>query len=196
MTTSQLINQIDQFGVDIQRLVTRLSELGYIFERPEDVLPGPEAEAAEAIARIETEIGLIPLAIKLFWLRVGSVDLSGFHPDWVGCDYPDPLIVFPPSYALYELDEFLEDRNERIAAGQPYVISVSPDFLHKANVSGGLPYSVSVPAEKDDPPLNCEWHQVSFMEYLHLALKFGGFPGLERTPEHTWPVLGINRVCI
>lgn len=192
MVKDVLSTQIEQIGSEIQRLITRLSSLGYVFECPEDMLPGVEPGTEEAIARIEAEIGAIPLAIKLFWLKVGSVDLSGAHPGWDGCEYPDPLIVFPPSYALYEVEDFLIDREEgRIASHELCEIPVAPDFLHKANVSGGPPYSVSVPAMADDPPLNGEWHNVSFMTYLWLALQSGGFPGLERNPDHTWPVASL-----
>src|SRR5262249_23637099 len=100
-----LEQRIETVGDRIRVLVTRLQALGFQFERPAAVLPGPESGAAAAIARIEREIGALPEALKLFWQRVGSVDLCGSHPQWDGCEYPDPLVVYPPSVAVEELDE-------------------------------------------------------------------------------------------
>jgi hypothetical protein len=145
------------------------------------VFPGPEAGAGDVIAWIEREFGPVPLATKLFWLRVGSVDLCGSHPNWTGCEYPDPLVVNPPSHSV-EVEE------RRINPEWVFRIPVAPDFYHKEGVSGGMWYSVGVPAIADDPPLNDEWHHTSFLSYLELAIQWGGFPGLERCPQHTWPI--------
>jgi hypothetical protein len=140
---------------------------------------------------------VLPLALKLFWQRVGSVDFCGAHPDWELLPehpdfepdlYSDPLVVAPPSVALEELDEFLADKEERLKCNVPYLVPVAPDFYHKADVSGGMFYNISVPAIADDPPLNDEWHKTTFINYLELTVKWAGFPGLERCPGHTWPI--------
>jgi hypothetical protein len=182
---------IDAAGASIHILVNRLAEWGFQFERPAEVFPGPEENAAAVIARIEREVGMLPLAVKLFWLRVGSVDLCGCHPDWQGCVYPDPLLVYPPSVANQELDEFLADKEERLRCDFPYIVPVAPDAKHKAGESGGMWYNLSVPAVADDPPLNDEWHHTTFVGYLQLAVQWGGFPGLCRCPGHTWPVAAL-----
>jgi len=154
------------------------------------VLPGPELDAAKAIEHIESEVGPLPLSLKLFWLRVGSVNFCGEHPEWqLGSnDYPDPVFVAPPSVAVEELEEFLSDKEERLRCNFPYVVPVAPDFHHKANVSGGTSYNISVPAIGDDPPLNDEWHKTTFLNYLEIAVKWAGFPGLERCQRHNWPI--------
>lgn len=172
----------------IRGIVDNLRTLGYVFARPHDVLPGPEPDAHAAIARIEREVGAVPLALKLFWTRIGSVDLSGHHPDWQDCEYPDPLIVYPPSAAIYEWDDVLADREDFEQFGNRYVIPVAPDAYCKANVSGGMLYNISVPAVAEDPPLNEEPHETTFLSYLELAVGLGGFPGLEGSPGHTWPL--------
>jgi hypothetical protein len=158
----------------------------------DEVFPGPDAQAPEAIRRIEESVGTLPLALKLFWLGVGSVNLSGRHPDWNGCEYLNQLIIFPPTYALYELDEFLSDQDERIRHGIPYSVPVAPDVYHKANVSGGLPYSLAVPATTDDPPLNNASPALSFLKHIEHALEHGGFPGLAACPQHNWPVSALQ----
>ncbi|WP_374335965.1 hypothetical protein [Methyloversatilis sp.] len=181
--------RIDALGQRIAALIDRLGASGYIFERPDEVFPGPDLGAAEAIRRIESTVGKLPLALKLFWLRVGSVDLSGSHPDWRASGYLDQLVVFPSAYAVAELDEYLDDQEERDSHDAPYVVvPIAPDYFHKANVSGGLPYSVSIPAVADDPPLNGTPTPETLLEHVSNALRFGGFPGLASCPGHTWPV--------
>lgn len=190
MTLERRINSV---GDSIRLLVKRLAERGFDFERPAEVFPGPERGAAEAIARIEREVGGVPLAMKLFWQNVGSVDLCGFHPEWQGCDNPDALVVFPPSVAIDELDEFLSDKEERLRHRFPYLIPIAPDDLHKIHVSGGMWCNVSVPAVADDPPLNDEWHRTTFVAYLEEAIRWAGFPGLWDCQKHSWPIEELTR---
>lgn len=184
-------SRIAEMGRALHRIVRNLGELGFRFTRPGEALPGPQQGTEQAIARIEREIGELPLAIKLFWSRIGSVDLSGQHPEWTGAGFPDPLIVYPPSVAISELEEFIADREERLDSGLPYVVPVAPDALHKADVSGGMWYNLSVPAGADDPPLNDEPHNTTFLGYLGIAIEFGGFPGLQNSPSHRWPIAAI-----
>jgi len=182
-------------GEQIAKIAKRLPALGYQFQRPSAAFPGPEPGTEEAIARIEREAGRLPLALKIFWRRVGSADFTARHRSsrpveypWAGCEYPDPLVVYPPSVAIAELDAFLGDREERMRCNFPYLIPVAPDDVHKDNVSGGMWYNLSVPAVADDPPLNDEWHKTTFVNYLELIVLWGGFPGLERCPQHNWPL--------
>jgi hypothetical protein len=188
-----LESRINAIGGSIRFLVKRLGEGGFQFERPAGAFRSPEAGAAAAIARIEREAGRVPLALKLFWCQVGSVDLCGSHPEWGGCDYPDPLVVYPPSAAIQELDEFLADKEERLRRNFPYLIPIAPDNYHKENVSGGMWYNVSVPAVADDPLLNDEWNHTTLVGYLELAVQWAGFPGLSRCPGHSWPVADLVR---
>jgi hypothetical protein len=175
-------------GNSIRDLVARLNKCGFRFEHPDAVFPGPERHVTAAIARIERNVGTLPLALKLFWTHVGSVDLCGYHPDWEGCDYPDPLVVYPPAVAIQELEEFLADKKVRSRQNFPYLLPIAPDSVHKAGDSGGMWYNLSVPAVADDPPLNAECHRTTFMAYLELAVKWACFPGLSRSPGHSWPV--------
>lgn len=177
-----LQSRVEHLGSQIESLCERLATAGYVFQYPDEVFPGPEANAVDVISRIEREAGEVPLGLKLFWLHVGSVNLCGAHPIWGGCEYPDPLVVYPPSVALADLDEFREEPEGA------FLIPIAPDDFHKADVSGGMFYNVSVPALGDDPPLNDERHEVSFLTYLEIALRSAGFPGLERCGGHTWPV--------
>jgi hypothetical protein len=57
-----LETRIDWIGHGIRILVKNLAELGYQFERQAEVFPGPEPGTADAIGRIEREIGAVRLA--------------------------------------------------------------------------------------------------------------------------------------
>jgi len=186
-------SHIDGLGQRLSALVCRLRSLGYHFDRPDEVFPGPDPDAPGAIQRIEKVAGQLPLALKLFWLRVGSVDLSGHHPEWQETGYLDQLVILPPTYALFELDEYLTDKEARDHDNDPYTLPIAPDYFHQANVSGGLPYSIAVPAAADDPPLLHTPSTETFLEHISNALQFGGFPGLEDCPGHSWPLAKLRQ---
>lgn len=192
MTSVQPEHRIELVRESLYSIVTNLRALGYRFEDPSRVLPGPEPGTGGDIQKIEREIGALPAALKSFWTIIGSVGLSGSHPDWDGCEYPDPLIIYPPSVAIQELDEFLADREERERCNFPYRVPIAPDALHKANVSGGMWLNIDVPAKADDPPLNEAPGEMTFLEYLDLAVRWGGFLGLRDCSGHSWPLARIT----
>lgn len=183
---------VDRIAMALPTLVSRLKASGYRFASPTEVLPGPEPSVEINIQRIESEIGAVPYALAAFWRRIGSINLCGAHPDWYGCEYADPLVVQPASVAVTELDEFVADREERIQAGFPYLIPISPDDYHKEDVSGGMWYNVDCPATADDPIINNERHNVTFLNYLDLALTLGGFLGIDRMTSHSWPIAELS----
>jgi hypothetical protein len=193
MPSDNLSSQVEALGRRISLIAARLAKLGFRFDHPEEVVPGPERGAQGAIDRIETAVGSVPRALKLFWLRVGSVNFSGHHPSWRGCEYLDQLVVFPPSVALEELEQFLSDREERERADFPYSVPIAPDIFHKADVSGGPPYSLAVPATADDPPVLNAVPPATFLGHVERALAYGGFPGLAACTTHTWPTSELVR---
>lgn len=64
-------------------MVLYLKTHGYVFANESEVMPGPELGTREAILEIEEKVGACPKSLRLFWERIGSVDFSGHHPDWV-----------------------------------------------------------------------------------------------------------------
>jgi hypothetical protein len=189
----EIERRMGEIAARLGGIAANLCRLGYRFERPEGALPGREMGTEQAIERIEREVGAVPYVLRVFWMQVGSVDFAGTREGWLGCEYPDPLIVYPPSVAIAELDEFQEDAEERLRCGSAYCIPIAPDAFHKANVSGGMWYNLSVPALEEDPLLNDEPHGTTLLSYLELAVEFGGFPGLQNCPGHTWPLEEILR---
>lgn len=185
-------NHIARIANALAILVGRITESGYVFYYPDEVFPGPEPNVEQDIERIETDIGTVPYALAAFWRKIGSINLCGSHPDWFGPEYPDPLVIESSSAAVAELDEFLDDKEERLKADFPYLIPIAPDDYHKEDVSGGMWYSVACPAVAADPIINDERHNLSLLSYLDLALELGGFLGLDQAKRHTWPVAELN----
>ena len=181
----------------LRGLVTHLRSLGYKFESPKDVLPGPSPDIEQKLQRLEALIGTVPASLAEFYRTIGSVNLVGSHPNWTGCEYPDPLSVEPIDSALEEADQYAElaDPKEEYWASESGVFRapIAPDALHKAGVSGGMWYGVEIPNSSLDPIVLEEPHGLPFTQYLEFALSYGGFPGLATAPTHTWPLNELRR---
>ena len=157
---------------NVQVLVRRLRAIGYKFANEPHTPPGKKSW--KTIQKLNSEAGSIPLSLRAFYDVVGAVDFIGKHSaiDPMGATFaPDPLVVYGAEDALEELDGFELDADEEMR------IVIAPDDLHKANVSGGDPYSISVPAAVADAVVEFEPNSVHFVEYLRLVFAWGGFPG-------------------
>ena len=164
-------------------IISRLQEYAYVFgtypdgtRRPYTVEPHtpPSDEMRTDCDELESIAGPLPLSLKVFWEQVGSVDLVGMHPLWP--DGLDPLVVYPPEglFDLYDVD------GDEEAEGATWFAGLSPDDLHKDNISGGGPYGLYLPNPSADFEFKFERHDLFFVQYLRLAiLRWGGFPGLE-----------------
>jgi hypothetical protein len=151
----------------------------------------PDAGDSNIMADLEafTSAPLSP-ALRAFWEIVGGVDFVWDYrndqpaPD-LGPDLPivemDPLYVSPPGDVKYLLAEW-EERRSTVdpELDDPCNLDLAPDYLHKANISGGAPYGIELPYLGADPVFVREAHGLAFVDYLRLAFRWGGFPRLER----------------
>lgn len=196
MSPGEIVQRLQKTKQRLERLRDFLESQHFVFQYPDDVLPGPDSHSGEVITRIEAEVGRVPEALNQFYQIIGSVNFNGYHEEWNGCDYPDALIVYPAAVALAELDDFLAQKDEWLRAYGSFRIPIAPDYYHKEGVSGGMWYGVPVPAANEDPPLLEERHGTTFLSYLGIALNWGGFPGLEHAGTgHTWPISGMRRAA-
>jgi hypothetical protein len=173
---------------NIELLVARLEAIGYHFGiYPDGALPAyrpdpytpPLPDIQRRLAHLESLVGPIPLSIGGFWQHVGSVDLIGTHPLWP--NYADPLVVEPIAGAEAEYEIWQGDLDDgMIDERESFAIPIAPDYYHKANVSGGPFYRMSVPNAAIDGMVEEEWHQTTFVQYLRICFQAGGFPGIER----------------
>jgi len=150
----------------------------------------PSAGDAPQFDRIESITGgLLPPSLRAFWTIVGGID-------WVWdykCDQPlpdlgvglpmdemDPLCVEPASVIAYLFEEWEEQRKQPDPdLVDPFRLSLAPDYLHKANISGGAPYTIELPFHGADPVFAYERHELPFVDYLRLSFRWSGFPGLD-----------------
>lgn len=131
-----------------------------------------DEQSAGMLDRLATRFGPLPISLECFWRTLGSVALTGTHPDFPGM--LDPLVVYPVE-ALSEEAEYVDREQD----GR-FHFALSPDDFHKDNVSGGMPYSVALPQATFDFRLLYEARDVDFLDYLReVILVRGGFGGLD-----------------
>lgn len=135
------------------------------------------------------EFGPLPLAIEIFYEKVGSINLTPKSDysygkvnlekiDGVSLLALDPLQVFSATDLRWSIDEY--KNGDKVDSFQLYLC---PDFLHKQDISGGLPYSIELPPKTPeaiiDPVVQGERHSLTFINYLRYCFKWAGFPGLD-----------------
>jgi hypothetical protein len=175
---------------NVERITDRLRSASYSFD---DALPPwspPAPNVEEQIARIERAAGgPCPIALRAFWSVVGGVfwkhaeDVESASPVWG--DLPlaecDPLCIDDAETGWWCVDEWLDERQHMHAeAVGPLFMSLAPDYLHKANISGGAPYGIRLPSELADPQFENESHELPFVDYLRLCFNSGGFSRLDQ----------------
>lgn len=146
----------------------------------------PGKGTAKLLAKVEKIAGgPIPLSLRAWYEEVGSVSFMGAHPtlNCGGPVAPDPLVMFPLNLAIEWLEERTdgEDAAEDGEAG--IYLELSPDDLHKANTSGGGPYSMRLPDAGADGPLLETGRDATLVGYLRRSFAWGGFPGWEESSD-------------
>jgi hypothetical protein len=163
------------------RLVDTLVANGWPI-RTQEAMPGVPSDTESRIREVEELSGRpIPAAVKEFWRAVGSVvlvpanaDLPRARPSRL--TILDPLEVESLSVVWSEVESWRAAASEvhpEIAG--PIEVPISGDHLHKANYSGGAPYSIWLPSESVDPLVRHEAHALNFTDYLRLAFERKGF---------------------
>jgi len=167
---------------NVARLHWQLVEAKYPFADPDEAFVRPPADVLARIAALEQQAGPIPLALAAWCELVGSVNfIPDPESDWSE-GYPDPLFFGPVEHVL----DYDEDNWRRGS----YKIAIAPDDYHKADTSGGPPYEIGLPNAAVDASLENEKHNTTFIDYLRLCFKTGGFPGgLGKTAAQRWAAL-------
>jgi hypothetical protein len=150
----------------------------------------PRAEDREVMRRIE-EItrAPLPVSLRVFWETVGGINFvwdyeSSKAPDLrvdLPMDEMDPLCVDAPEVVTHLFEEWEEQRSGiDLELADPFNLDLAPDYLHKANISGGAPYGIELPFLGADPVFANEANELPFVDYLRLCFRWAGFPRLER----------------
>jgi hypothetical protein len=197
MNSLMLARQIMRRVRDILlNIIDELYAENYRFAGENIVYKPPPSNTFEWIKEL-TEQGIhFPVSLQAWLLEVGSVNLMGSHPEWLKTAYvfdvnkptsdvwyTDPLVVevtedfISEDSISYLYDEWLQKQEESDRRNCPFRIPISPDHIHKANVSGGEPYEIAVDCPTVDSFIFNERNCMSFVGYIRLALRWGGFPG-------------------
>ena len=121
----------------------------------EQALPGPDPDTEDRLRQLEqlTESEAPPV-LAAYWRIVGTIDLvprgtwdAPFPPGVPEqLTVADPLEIIDLTSAWFDVEEWQEESEEghpEIAG--PLELTIAADYLHKANISGGAPYSVWLP---------------------------------------------------
>jgi hypothetical protein len=174
------------------------------------VFSPPDAETSRLLERLEKAAGgPVPLSLRAWYEQVGGVSLMGSDPVLNAVDFsnrnvlqqfqslaaqrampiptagdecaPDPLVIYPLDALM---DDLLDEDSEESRDGEELQLVISPDDLHKANISGDA-YYITLPDAGADFKFD-DWHNNTFVNYLRKVFQWGGFPGWERSknPPH------------
>jgi len=125
------------------------------------------------------------------WIRlVGDVWLVGTHPQWPTSASGDPLVIevegsrYPGASMRDFFDDEWEQWREYIGDGDgdPFVLPLAPDRLHKENTSGGEPYGIVLPDGSADAVF-IGADTTPFVAYLNQVFAHGGFPHPTGSPD-------------
>lgn len=176
-------------------LIERLHGVGYRFADPDPIFTPPAPDVPAQLRTLEQLVGRLPLILHIWYVHIGAVCLIGDHPlltyraPSLGANHPvlfgDPFVVAPIECLIEEARAWSGDDDP--AGNEPYLLAITPDADHKANLSGGS-YDIQTPCAAIDAPLLGVPGPLAFVPYLRLACAWGGFPGLSRTsitPEQT-----------
>lgn len=170
---------------NITRLVPRLHEIGYRFDYPDEIVMLPSTSPLDPVSWLDHRAGSLPLSLRAWYEIGGGVDFMGGHPDW-GSVEADPLVIFPVELAAQEFQDWRQWHEEEGTAAGAFAVTVAPDGRGKAGATDGDAYRILLPNAAVDAPLIGERHATTFVAYLRLCFRWGGFPGLARAaaPPH------------
>ncbi len=192
------------------------TEADFVTRQPMVFAP-PKPGVQERIAELEAIVGTLPLSLRAYYEVVGELNLVGEPPktwhDWVstpdGLDalYVDRIeaafeaMLWEDVYGDMSTEEWdLPDPDEedlcdsRAYYALPHdcrLIPIAPDEWHKYNISGCGGYEIAVPNPSADARLLTERHRTTFVNYLRICLRWGGFPKLEQLATEPAQVSGL-----
>jgi hypothetical protein len=166
------------------------TEYKFNFEKP---LLRPLPGTDELLITVDNELrefGQLPYSLKVFYKIVGACNFGWDYEKqpkmfW---ECADPIQIAGLDDVVSEIstDDWKEYLREGLQEGDykfPH-IQLAADYLHKDNISGGLPYSIQLTKEPciDSLFLN-ESNETTFINYLRICMENCGFSRIAY-PEH------------
>ncbi len=169
-----------------KRAITNHLEDGGVFSPP-------TKEGIAWIRELEEKGLVLPLSLRAWAEQVGDLNLAGAHPRlsfWEGKKFPgvyaDPLMVTLDHLEM-QAEGWLEEHE---AGDEPESLEVVIGWDAKAKARLAIEdelldygYTLELPNPAADIALDGEPHRTTFVGYLRIAFRWGGFPGWERPKE-------------
>ncbi len=189
----------------VEILVSELIATGYVFAFPDCVHVtnvGDLSEWNEAADHLGIHL---PVFLQAWIVEVGSVNLMGSHPAWpksaysgIGTNgndvwYTDALVLeVGLEHLRGEFEDWRLNAKEYGATEVgPFHWGLAPDYIHKANISGGLPYAIDMATPAVDTLLLNSPDCTSLFNHVSNAIWWGGFPGF-RYIDATLPEIVVK----
>lgn len=172
---------------NVDLLTEKLVKSGYQFASKQRFRTPARRDGEQCFAELASLGIFVPISLQAWCLEVGGVDFCGSHPAWPKSAYygigksegqADPWYTDPLSIDL-DVEEWLKVGRSGERDGSQILLDVAPDIVHKANISGGGPVSVSGTRPSFDPVLINQPGSFTLLSYLRWAFEWGGFPGFE-----------------
>jgi hypothetical protein len=165
------------------------TDFSYNFERPLIKPLSDTDELQEKLDKSVRQFGYLPLSLKMFYKIVGACNFGWDYETneefiWQCADpiqitsLDDLVSEFTDTATLDELKEYYEEDG--------YIaLSLSADYLHKDNISGGQPYSLQLTEKQSiDSQFLYEEHNTTFINYLRICFDNCGFSRITKSEYH------------
>lgn len=148
----------------------------WIEDQPSTIID-PLGDIESRITMIEQQKGFLPISLKAWYEVVGSVNFVGIPPlAWISDNH---IRRFASRLDPLRIDPFIDKHFDSCL--QQGIVHISPDEHEKYYSSGGGIYSTKTRQSVGvDFVLEGCWLQIRFVDYLRLAISWGGFPGMGR----------------
>lgn len=194
-----LTETFNRVAFNLRTIYNELNDINYVFKTKFDSnsdkpLLDPLPNTDELITKLNkavSDFGKVPLSLKLFYKIVGTCNFAWDYETqpcllW-NCADPIQISSLDDLVAEVSVDNWKEYLNENLeyAPNKMPVLELAADYLHKDNISGGLPYSIQITEKEsiDGLFLN-EPNQTTFIDYLRICMENCGFPGSANFRQH------------
>jgi len=198
---------------NIESIISKLQESGYLFAYPESVFVPADQEDMAYLHESEERAGTIPMSLRCWFEMIKEVDLTGTHPLWqvrgskvnfmkedkvLVSQYQRASVLERPvvdTKALSITNQYLVFYGERYNDGIDDKVGISimeDDVLSYGSIRGSS--EIICPSSTADgffrePKLNIA---PTFIEYLRRSFEWGGFPGFANLSEELRPIEMLN----
>lgn len=171
----------NRVAVNLEIIHSELQRIDYLFRN--DSFDNPSSDTDKLLSELDQILepfGYAPLSIKKFYQNVGLADFVWDYEVneerfW---DCADPLEFYylEDLISYIKSEDWEEKISEVIVENEKPCLELSADYLHKDNISGGMPYSIELTEQPSiDGLFLFEPHETTFIDYLRISIDKCGF---------------------